>query len=82
MGVAGLETGASARTQRMMYSAMPLMAVVPSPTLQKRRLVYDAHERRWPLPGTLVREEGQAASNDAAADEAYDYAGVTYDFYR
>ena len=33
------------------------------------------------LPGTLVRSEGQAASGDAAVDEAYDGLGATFDFY-
>lgn len=30
------------------------------------------------LPGTMVRDEGQAATGDAAADEAYDYLGATH----
>lgn len=33
------------------------------------------------LPGTLLRQEGGPATGDAAADEAYDGAGLTYDLY-
>src|SRR5262249_10526681 len=33
------------------------------------------------LPGSLVRSEGQAKIADTAANEAYDGAGDTYDFY-
>src|SRR5581483_808080 len=33
------------------------------------------------LPGKLVRDEGGAATGDAAADEAYDGLGATYDLY-
>jgi Zn-dependent metalloprotease len=33
------------------------------------------------LPGALVRQEGQPASNDIAVDEAFDGSGLTYDLY-
>ncbi len=33
------------------------------------------------LPGRLVRSEGEPATGDAAADEAYDGLGATYDLY-
>jgi Zn-dependent metalloprotease len=33
------------------------------------------------LPGKLVRSESEGKTGDAAADEAYDGAGHTYDFY-
>ena len=48
----------------------------------KHRLVYDAQTRRFPLPGQLKRSEGQDPTGDPAVDEAYDYAGDTYNFYR
>ncbi|WP_413727861.1 M4 family metallopeptidase [Sodalis sp. RH19] len=44
------------------------------------RAIYDAHNTTN-LPGKAVRREGQAAGNDVAVNEAYDYLGVTYDFY-
>lgn len=46
----------------------------------KNRMIYDA-ENGSTLPGTLVRSEGEAATGDAAADEAYEGAGATYDLY-
>src|SRR5262249_25732162 len=33
------------------------------------------------LPGTLVRSEGGAATGDADADAAYDFAGDTYNYF-
>ena len=50
------------------------------PTGRKRRTIYDAKEGSI-LPGTLVRGEGQDGGKDKNVDEAYDYSGVTYDFY-
>ena len=46
----------------------------------KFRQVYDAGFTQ-DLPGNLVRTEGQAAVGDAAANEAYDGAGFTWDLY-
>ncbi|WGT63861.1 M4 family metallopeptidase [Variovorax paradoxus] len=46
-----------------------------------QRAVHDA-EHTMSLPGKLVRAEGQAPTNDIAADEAYDYLGATYRLYR
>jgi len=47
---------------------------------EKKRLIYDA-ENGSTLPGKLVRGEGEPATGDPAADEAYDGAGATYDLY-
>jgi Zn-dependent metalloprotease len=76
------ELAAAARAVRVMYQGMPAMAAIPSPTAGKHRLVYDAQTRRFPLPGQLRRSEGQPATGDPAVDEAYDFAGDTYDFYK
>ncbi|MDQ2691590.1 MAG: peptidase M4 family protein, partial [Chloroflexota bacterium] len=46
----------------------------------KDRVVYDA-KNGSSLPGTVVRKEGDAATGDAAVDEAYDGSGVTYDLF-
>ena len=47
---------------------------------EKRRTIFDARHKKK-LPGKLVRGEGAAPTGDPAADEAYDGAGATYDFY-
>jgi bacillolysin len=46
----------------------------------RTRQIYDAGSLAS-LPGTLVRSEGEAATEDTDADLAYDYAGDTYDYY-
>lgn len=47
---------------------------------QVKRGIYDARQTMT-LPGTLVRQEGQAAADDQAVNEAFDYLGITYDFF-
>ena len=47
----------------------------------KSRKVYTAGHTSN-LPGTLVRVEGGAATGDADQDNAYTYAGITYDYYQ
>lgn len=46
----------------------------------KNRTVYDV-ALGTTLPGTLVRSEGGAPSAVTDVDQAYDYAGVTYDYF-
>jgi len=66
------------RGQRQILSDfIPLTSAAPG---QKNRLVYDANNSST-LPGNLVRGEGDPATGDSAADEAYDGAGATYDLY-
>jgi Zn-dependent metalloprotease len=73
-----LERTAAARGQRAAVGILPsLMGVAAG---QKRRTVYDARHGTS-LPGALVRGEGGAPTHDQEADEAYDGAGATYDFY-
>ena len=74
--------GEALRSMRTTLALMPFMAAIPSPQAQKNRLVYDMKHGTAPLPGQLVRSEGQPACGDEAADEAYDYSGYTYDFYQ
>ncbi len=81
VSIEGIATGAAARARRITFAAMPIMAAIPSPAGEKYRLVYDMEQRTSPLPGQLVREEGDASGTDDAVNEAYDYAGHTYDFY-
>jgi Zn-dependent metalloprotease len=47
---------------------------------EKRRTVFDAQHKRI-LPGKLVRGEGDPPTQDLSADQGYDGAGTTYDFY-
>ncbi|PSB04947.1 M4 family metallopeptidase [Merismopedia glauca] len=75
-------SAAAARAVRSTLATMPMMAAIPSPAGTKYRLVYNAENRRFPLPGTLVRSEGDPPVTDEAVNEAYDYSGVTYDFYK
>jgi len=44
------------------------------------REIYDAKNTQS-LPGDLLRSEGQPDNGDIAAKEAWDYLGVTYDFF-
>jgi Zn-dependent metalloprotease len=46
----------------------------------KSRTVYTANHSDT-LPGTLVRSEGGPPTGDADEDNAYTYAGITYDYY-
>ncbi|MCZ4060471.1 M4 family metallopeptidase [Pantoea sp. LMR881] len=47
---------------------------------QVEREIYDAQNEQT-LPGKLIRQEGQSSNGDIAADEAWDYLGLTYDFF-
>ena len=47
---------------------------------KKHRTIYDAHGSQQ-LPGKTIRKEGSKPIGDAAADEAYDGLGATFDFY-
>jgi len=47
---------------------------------QVERDIYDA-KNGTELPGQSVRKEGKPSNGDVAVDEAYDYLGVTYDFF-
>lgn len=44
------------------------------------RDIYDAHQTQ-DLPGTRVRREGEPSGNDIAVDEAYNWLGVTHEFF-
>jgi bacillolysin len=49
----------------------------------KNRAIYDGNSLP-PLPGTLIRSEGQTPTGNATLDDAlkaYDYSGDTYDFF-
>jgi Zn-dependent metalloprotease len=66
------------RAERRMLAAIGRVGV---PAGQLRRTIYDAAQNPT-LPGKLVRGEGDDAANDPEIDEAYDFAGDTYNFYK
>jgi Zn-dependent metalloprotease len=77
-----MQAAAEARAMRRVLRTMPEMSVMSLPSSGKTRMVYDAQNKGLSqLPGKLVRNEGAAATQDEAVDEAYDHSGVTYDFY-
>jgi len=78
--IAALKAAAAMRAVRVMAQAMPAMMALASPKKKKHRLVYDAKQKDQ-LSATLVRSEGEGKVDDAAVNEAYDFAGDTYDFY-
>lgn len=72
------ERSAYIRGQRSVVGPM-VIGLLAAPG-EKRRTVYDAqHSTR--LPGKLVRSETDAPTKDAAVNQAFDGAGITYDFY-
>ena len=73
-----LELSEQLRGARQATSLPPL---VGAPGV-KHRTVYDTHHTTG-LPGVKVRDEGGPASpTDRAVNEAYDYSGDIYDFFR
>ena len=77
-----LAADSTVRSQRTTAAALRTAAppVTPSLTPHKQRQIYTANQGST-LPGTLVRSEGQGPTGDAAADEAYDGLGATFDLY-
>lgn len=76
-----LQAAAAARATRTVFRELPGLSALPSPQGKKNRLVYNMNQEQTPLPGTLVRSENDGPTNDPAIDEAFDFAGATYDFY-
>ena len=79
--IAGLSQAAAVRAVRAFAQKVPGMMAMPSPSATKNRLIYDARKKDR-LPGKLVRSEGEKKSADVAVNEAYDFSGDTYDFYK
>jgi len=83
LAVESIARSASLRATRTALAQFPLMAAAVSPDGKKDRLVYDMRNQGSTfLPGRLVRREGGRKSRDVAVNEAYDYSGATYDFYK
>lgn len=80
--VDAIAASATARAVRSTLRDMPAMAAMVAPSAKKQRLIYDVQNLgQSKLPGKLVRSEGDKPSADKAVNEAYDYSGITYDFY-
>jgi Zn-dependent metalloprotease len=78
--IADIRASSTMRATRVAAQAVSTLMAAMAPNQKKNRLVYDARKGTQ-LPGKLVRSEGQAKLADTAVNEAYDYAGTTYDFY-
>jgi len=68
------------RQQRAALSQQPRPAPQAAAGPNKQRVVYSA-DNGSTLPGRVVRTEGSVPTGDAAADEAFDGAGATFDLY-
>jgi Thermolysin metallopeptidase, alpha-helical domain/Thermolysin metallopeptidase, catalytic domain len=77
-----LSTDSSIRSARLteQFTTVALEQAGPSVTPHLQRHVYTAAQGTN-LPGTLVRSEGQPATGDVTADEAYDGLGATFDLF-
>jgi Zn-dependent metalloprotease len=73
-----LNLSAQNRGERKLAGLLAFASAVPAG--QKRRTIYNAGNAEQ-LPGKLVRGEFDPAVADPAVNEAFDGAGVTYDFY-
>jgi Zn-dependent metalloprotease len=80
-----LAVDASVRMQRMALTLLAPPSIVRPALLatappHAQRTIYTAGNREVE-PGTRVRSEGEAATNDIEVDEAYDGLGHVFDFY-
>ena len=83
LAIEAIARSATLRATRTALSQFPTMTAQPSPEAKKNRLVYDMKNQGSSfLPGTLARGEGDKKSKDRAVNQAYDYSGATYDFYK
>ncbi len=78
--ILALETLAHSERLRGHREILAALAV-STPAGQKRRTIYNSQQGTV-LPGKLVRGEGDPKTKDTSVNEAYDYAGVVYDFYQ
>jgi hypothetical protein len=83
MAVDTIANSSTMSAVRATLTMMPAFAAVPSPAFKRHRLVYDAKNGSFnDLPGQLIRSEGDAKTEDITENEAYNYAGSTYNFYK
>ncbi|WP_431203598.1 hypothetical protein ACQ86E_33725 [Bradyrhizobium betae] len=78
--VATIEATARARTVRSALSrSLNVTNAAPATARTKVRRIFDC-KGSADLTRKLVREENDRQTSDVAVNEAYDYAGVTWDF--
>jgi Zn-dependent metalloprotease len=77
LALRSLAMSARIRGQRDITSLLPIHAVAGT----KRRTVYDTQQSET-LPGTRARSEGNKVVKDKTVNEAYDYSGDVYEFYK
>ena len=58
-----------------------VLEVLPKVTSARNRLVYNTNHTGT-LPGTLARSEGPAATGNTDVDNAYDFTGDVYNYYK
>lgn len=71
----------SAQPRRERQEPFVVAGGILVPRRVKRRTIFDAQNER-DLPGLIARVEGGRGSRDVAVNEAYEYAGRTYDYFR
>lgn len=76
-----LEVDSATRMKREVNPAR-VMGRSAVPGVGYRRKVFDMEGRDWPLPGTLRRTENSPASTIEEVEQAFDNAGITYQFYK
>ncbi len=79
MAISNLTESAEVRGRRQALTSFAVLRVARL-VEGKQRVIYDAGQGAA-LPGRRVRGEDDPATGDAAVDEAYDGAGVTYDLF-
>ena len=83
LAIDAIANSSSMRAVRATLAMMPAMAAIPSPAAKRHRLVYDLKNGEFnALPGQLIRSEGDPKTQDITENEAYNYAGSTYNFYK
>lgn len=83
LAIDAIANASAVRAVRATLATMPSWAATPSPTFRRHRLVYDVENGGFnDLPGQLVRAERDKKNADIAVNEAFNYSGSTYNFYR
>jgi Zn-dependent metalloprotease len=83
VAIDAIASASAIRAVRATLAMMPGWAATPSPDFRRHRLTYDAKNGGFnELPGKLTRSERDPKSTDPAVNEAYNYSGSTYNFYR
>jgi Zn-dependent metalloprotease len=83
IAIDAIANASAVRAVRATLAMMPAFAAIPSPAFKRHRLVYDVKNGGFSdLPGQLIRSERDPKTPDIAENEAYNYAGSTYNFYK